>query len=159
MERDGMTYQKKRVLLAAMLIGLTGGCVGVVMEVIRATPSMRAEWLPGQGWLVPLVAFPGAALAGALCTWSFGRAGPAGWFWALGGAVMTTILGGALGGTFLMAGIGTVMGAATVVAYLVQFPLLLSVWLALMACTHLILRLYLPRLSSERKQSISHPAP
>ncbi|WP_377513004.1 hypothetical protein [Octadecabacter sp. R77987] len=154
-----MTYQTKRVLLAALLIGLTGGCVGVVMEVVHATPSNHGEWLPGQGWLVPLVAFPGAALAGALCTWSFGRAGPAGWFWALGGAVLATILGGALGGTFLAVGIGTVLGAAAVVIYLVQFPLLLLLWLTLMACTHLVLQHYLPRLSTDRKQSISQVAP
>jgi hypothetical protein len=82
-------------------------------------------------------AFAGAGLAGFIVASGFGRAGWTGWAIAFACGIVATILGGAIGGTFIIPVYGTISGPFVVVGYAQENPSLMGIWAVLMAGVHL----------------------
>ena len=85
-----------------------------------------------------LISGPSAAIAGLACAGMFGHGGGWGWFFAGAGALLSTILGAAIGGTLLAPLLGTLFAPMIVFWNLVAFPIAGLLWLTSMAALHFV---------------------
>jgi len=127
----------KRHALGAALIGTVGLLTGLGMNYLHDIGA--AQHLPDNGNIIPLVAVPGAAVAGAICAGMFGHHGYLGWFWAFLGGVSATLLGAFLAGSLLAPSIGGLFGVIAVFEYLSTQPVLLAAWCVMMAIAHQVI--------------------
>ncbi len=97
--------------------GLVMGGVGVLtacaMLIWVDTSALRYVWINEFGMIV--LAAIGAGGAGLATFGLFGINGPSGWAMAVLGSVVATLFGGAIAGTVVFPGYGTVFAAAFVV--------------------------------------------
>lgn len=82
----------------------------------------------------------GAFAAGLATAGLFGGAGGRGWAVAGFGSLLSTGLGGALGGTLVLPGLGTIWGALIVGRLMVERPVIVPIWACAMAAVHLYAR-------------------
>jgi hypothetical protein len=88
----------------------------------------------------PLAALVGGIIAGSFTAVLFGRMGAKGWLRAALGAFLSTLLGSAITGTFLIPVIGTIFGPPILFALFFVEPALGALWVACFVVTHLVAR-------------------
>ncbi|PRY26467.1 hypothetical protein CLV78_101563 [Aliiruegeria haliotis] len=121
-----------------LAVAATGAIYGLVMVwngfaglgEVDGDTTTALIWMTGSAWI-------GALLAGTLCAPLFGRADAVGWLWSLLGWTLASLLGGAIGGTFVLPVYGTLFGPLFVFGNMVETPWLLPLWLVLIVPTHL----------------------
>lgn len=85
-----------------------------------------------------IVSGPSAAMAGWICARLFGRPEQAGWFLAGVGALLTTVLGAAIGGTLLASAAGTIVAPIVLFWNFIVYPEVGISWVFSMALLHVI---------------------
>ena len=127
----------KQRLLIALALSAAGiiYAIGAFLDEFSNFQGDRESMASVLLWFLPLAGV-GALISGILLASCFGRPGKVGWIWALVTGFVATALSGAIGGTFLFPGFGTGLGPVFALGHMVQFPLLIIVWLALMAAVH-----------------------
>lgn len=126
--------RRRQIAVELALAGLLTVLAILSGEIVPGTLSWGVLgyllWFAGAGTL-------GAGLAGLACAGLFGQPGRAGWFTASLGAVLATVLGGAIGGSLVVPGFGTVLGAIHVPLAIHAEPVIGLVWAGAMAVAHL----------------------
>ncbi|MGB0629981.1 MAG: hypothetical protein ACPGRZ_04745 [Alphaproteobacteria bacterium] len=97
--------------------------------------------------VLTIVGFVGGGFAGLIFANLFGRPGLKGWVYSLIGGIVTTGIGGAIAGTILVPGIGTMIGAMYVIVVVLGNELTL-LWFGGFALVHLITRQFSRRWAS-----------
>lgn len=127
-----ISRSRKRI---AELIGVTGILTAVALIIWADVSDLRYVWANEFGMV--LIAGPSAYLAGLLTAGLFGHDGRWGWVAAVFGALLSTVLGGAIAGTLLVPAIGTLIAPLFV---LLEGALLIGVifvWCTSMTVVHL----------------------
>lgn len=114
---------------------------GVMAAVFLADGLLDTQELAAGMGLWPILWFLSAALfggflGGAIAAPLFGRPDLPGWVLAGLGGVAMTALGGAIGGTFIVPGYGTVLGPIFALGALSDSAVLLAVWVVAVAGIH-----------------------
>lgn len=133
-------------LLPAMLVALAGVAVGLAMLALVGGPGWGD--IGKMAYLLPPLAGLGGFAGGFICAPMFGGAGWKGALAALGGALVSTLIGSALAGSAMLLLLGGlrgfplgVFGAPVFVGtIMLEEPLVLATWGAVMTAVHLIIR-------------------
>jgi hypothetical protein len=121
----------------AVGFGLVGLLTALALVAFGDTRILDATWTGQIG--VVIIAGPSAWLAGMACGWMFGRPKAEGWVLAFLGACLSTMLGAAIGGNIVFPILGTIMAPSAILDEAIAHPMIIIVWLALMASMHVIL--------------------
>jgi hypothetical protein len=122
-------YDKLR-LIVLLEAGLAGFLVGF---------SLESPQTPIGLYSLPFIGGCSGAMAGWLLSGWFGRQGAWGWFFSFLASILCPILGGALVGTFLAPGHGTLLGAVISLLFLFR-PVPFAVWAGCYFSMHLHIR-------------------
>ena len=128
--------QRFVIALAVCAAGLIYA-LGAFLDEMAGFTGDRSDMTMMLTWFMPLAGI-GAFISGLLLASGFGRPGKIGWVLALIFGFIATALSGAIGGTLIFPGFGTGLGLVFSLGHMVQFPLLILVWLGLMAAVHKI---------------------
>ncbi|MEN8840118.1 MAG: hypothetical protein ABF254_02125 [Octadecabacter sp.] len=118
----------------ALAFGLVGVLTAVVLVIFGDTRDLDYTW-PGQIGVV-IIAGPSAWLAGYAFGGMFGHPRAMGWVFACVGACLSTVLGAAIGGTFVLPLLGTIIAPAVLFEQAIANPMIGIIWLAAMAGLH-----------------------
>ncbi len=144
-----MPQRKTRVIASGLVIGLAG-YLSMIAFIMSDCGSSFNRCISSGGEVI-LPAIIGAALAGMIFYALFGGAGRKGWLLAALGSVLVTSVGAMLAVLVLGFWSGeSVLNDLTVVLIgpwfiMVMFdktPLMILVWIGIMAAAHLVLRRY-----------------
>ena len=121
----------------ATAIGLIGMLSATALVVFGDTHDLDSKWISPIG--VIFLAGPRAWVAGLIFGGLFGLPGPWGWATLALGAVLSTFLGAAIAGTFVVPLLGTMIAPFELFEQMIQHPMMLVVWLGLMAGVHVLI--------------------
>lgn len=120
----------------ALLFGLIGILTALALVFFGNTDELSYVWVGKAG--VVVLAGPSAWLAGLACGGLFGHPGPSGWGAAALGAVMSTILGAGIAGTFVVPVLGTIVAPIALIEEAMFRPVILIAWGLLMTGLHIL---------------------
>ena len=121
----------------ATAIGLIGMLCATALVVFGDTSDLQGTWIGPIG--VICLAGPSAWVAGLIFGGLFGLPGPWGWAAAALSAVLSTFLGAAIAGTFVIPLLGTMIAPFELFEQMLQHPVMLIIWLGLMAGVHVLI--------------------
>ncbi len=121
----------KRAAIIAAMMSIVGGATAIAM--FLGFRVIGSRLLQGEEWVVVIVAFIGAFIAGLIVSPSFGSKGRVGWALALLGAIAATISGAFIGGLILFQSLEDAMICVFMVgSSILTQPITGLSWLAMM---------------------------
>ncbi|MCF2870236.1 hypothetical protein L0664_04080 [Octadecabacter sp. G9-8] len=121
----------------ATAISLVGTLTAIALALSLGPKELSDFGLNGF-WLV-FISEPSAWIAGKLCGSMFGHQGLGGWVLAAIGALLSTVAGAMIAGTFVFPGLGTMFAPLILFAVGVEEPMIWITWLICMTGLQIIL--------------------